>query len=374
MNGVIAGLVAITAGCHMVSPLSASIIGFIGGAIALFGASLLERLQIDDAIGAVPAHLFAGIWGTLALALFAKSGTLPAGVSTWDQFTIQLQGVVVIGLYAFSGSFLLLSLVNRFLPMRVSPAGERIGLNISEHGASSSLYDLISQMHHQARSGDFSRPVEVEPETEADQIATFYNAVLEKFNLETSRRHMTMQKLSQLAHYDTLTGLPNRRAFFDAVRNALEKSRRHDQTAALLYFDLDGFKQVNDEYGHDAGDRVLQEVGRRINLCLRETDVFARLGGDEFALVLERLGDPENEVQRIANKAIDCIAKPYEIEEGRMAQIGISIGIVLFRGNQGETPNKLIQQADQAMYAAKLAGRGSYYFYDREDAIFLPAG
>ncbi len=373
MNGVIAGLVAITAGCHMVSPVSASLIGFIGGLIALFGATLLERLEIDDAIGAVPAHLFAGIWGTLALALFARDGSLPVGVSPGEQFLIQLEGVVVIGLYAFGGSYLLLGLVNRLLPLRVSASGERIGLNIAEHGATSSLFDLISQMHHQARSGDFSRPVEVEAETEADQIATFYNAVLEKFNLETSRRQMAMQKLSQLAHYDTLTGLPNRRAFFEAVKHVLEKSRRHDQTAALLYFDLDGFKQVNDDFGHEAGDQVLKEVARWISTCLRETDVFARLGGDEFALVLEQLADPEKDVRTVADKVIECIGGPYELGDST-ASIGISIGIVLFRGIQGETPNRLIQQADQAMYAAKLAGKGGYYFYQKEDALFMPAG
>ena len=372
MNGVIAGLVAITAGCHMVSPVSAGIIGFIGGLIALFGASLLERFEIDDAIGAVPAHLFAGIWGTLALALFAADGSLPADMSHWGQFLIQLKGVAVIGLYAFGISFVLLSLINRLLPMRVSAYGERIGLNIAEHGATSSLFDLISQMHHQARSGDFSRPVEVEPETEADQIATFYNVVLEKFNLETSRRQMAMHKLSQLAHYDALTSLPNRRAFFEAVKHVLEKSRRHDHTAALLYFDLDGFKQVNDDFGHKAGDKVLKEVARRISSCLRETDVFARLGGDEFALVLEDMANPEKDVSIVADKIIECIGAPYELD-GKTAHIGISIGIVLFRGGQGETPNKLIQQADQAMYAAKLAGKGSYYFYQKDDALFMPA-
>jgi len=372
MNSVIAGLVAITAGCHMVSPVSAGLIGFIGGLIALFGATLLERFEVDDAIGAVPAHLFAGIWGTLALALFANDGSLPPEVSRWDQFLIQLQGITIIGLYAFGLSYIMLKGIDRLLSLRVSANGERIGLNIAEHGASSSLFDLISQMHHQARSGNFTRPVEVEPETEADQIATFYNAVLEKFNLETGRRQMAMQKLSQLAHYDTLTGLPNRRAFFEAVKHVLDKSRRHARTAALLYFDLDGFKQVNDDFGHEAGDQVLKEVARRINECLRESDVFARLGGDEFALVLDDLNDPVMDTQRVAEKVIECIGKPFAFGD-KEACIGISIGIVLFSGNQGDTPNRLVQQADQAMYAAKLSGKGTWYYYDKNDATFRPA-
>jgi Amt family ammonium transporter len=372
MNSVIAGLVAITAGCHMVSPVSASLIGFIGGLIALFGATLLERFEIDDAIGAVPAHLFAGIWGTLALALFASEGSLPAGIEPWQQLLIQLEGVTVIGLYAFGLSFVLLKLLNRLQPMRVSAYGERIGLNIAEHGATSSLFDLISQMHQQARSGNFSRPVEVEAETEAEQIATFYNVVLEKFNLETSRRQMAMQKLSQLANYDTLTGLPNRRAFFEALKHVLDKIRRHDRTAAMLYFDLDGFKQVNDEFGHEAGDQVLKEVARRINGCLRDSDVFARLGGDEFALVLDEMNAPETDVSIVAEKVIECIGKPFALQGGS-AVIGISIGIVLFHGKQGETANKLVQQADQAMYAAKLSGKGTWYIYDPNDAAFRPA-
>ncbi len=369
INSVIAGLVAITAGCHMVSPVSAGIIGFIGGLIALFGAYLLERKQIDDAIGAVPTHLFAGIWGTLALALFASEGSLAEGVGRADQFLIQLEGVATIGLYAFTVSYVLLKLVNRVISLRVSAAGERIGLNVAEHGATTSLYDLVSQMHHQALSGDFRRPVQVEPETEADQIATFYNAVLEKFNIETDRRQMAMHKLSQMAHYDTLTGLPNRCAFFDAVKRVLGKAHRHDETAALLYFDLDGFKQVNDQFGHDAGDEVLKETARRINGCLRETDIFARLGGDEFALVLDDMKAPQEDAIAVAEKVIEAVAQPYPLAAGE-AVIGVSIGIVLFRGEQGETCHRLIHRADQAMYAAKLAGKGTWYLYQGEDPIF----
>ena len=372
INSIIAGLVAITAGCHMVSPVAAGVIGFIGGLVAVFGTYLLERKQIDDAIGAVPTHLLAGIWGTLALAIFASEGSLPPGMARADQFLIQLEGIVVIGAYAFTLSFILLKVINHIVPLRVSAAGERIGLNISEHGATTSLVDLVSQMHHQASTGDFRRPVAVEPETEADQIATFYNAVLEKFNIETDKRQMAMYKLSQLANYDSLTSLPNRRAFFDAVKKVIGRAYRSDQFAALLYFDLDGFKQVNDQFGHEAGDVVLKETARRINGCLREYDVFARLGGDEFALVLEDMKMPEEDTIAVAEKIINVVAEPYQVAAGE-AVIGISIGIVLFRGAQGETVNTLVQRADQAMYAAKLSGKGTWYLYRKDDPIFAPA-
>ncbi len=372
MNGTIAGLVAITAGCHLVGPLSALAIGAAGGLIAFLGAALLERLRIDDAIGAVPVHLFAGIWGTLAVALFAPGAELPDGVGHWRQFLIQLEGVVVIGAYSFGLSFGLLYLIKRFARLRVTAREEVIGLNIAEHGATTSLLDLVTQMDEQRQSGDFSRQVRVEPETEADRIATFYNAVLDKFNLETSRRHMAMKKLAQLANYDTLTGLANRRVFFDAVKRAMARTRRMEGHGAVLYCDLDGFKHVNDKLGHEAGDKVLKECARRFATCVRESDLAARLGGDEFALLIDDARDAETAAIGIAEKLIQRLSEPIEME-GQTARVGVSVGIAVFGREAGDTVKSVIAKADHAMYLAKLAGKGVYHVYTDGREEFTPA-
>lgn len=373
MNGTIAGLVAITAGCHLVSPSSSLVIGAIGGGVSIWGAVLLERLKIDDAIGAVPVHLFAGIWGTLAVAFFTPTADLPGGFGHWPHFLVQLEGVVVIGLYSFGLSFAALLLIGRVMRLRVTPREEVIGLNIAEHGATTSLLDLITQMDEQRSSGDFSRQVRVEPETEAEQIATFYNAVLDKFNLENSRRHMAMKKLAQLANYDTLTGLANRRVFFDSVKRAMGRSRRIDGCGAVLYLDLDGFKGVNDKLGHEAGDKVLKEAARRIAICVRESDLAARLGGDEFALLIDDAPDPALAAAGIAEKLIAALSEPIELD-GQTARIGASIGIALFDGSAaGDTVKSVIAKADHAMYLAKLAGKGVYRFHTDEREEFTPA-
>jgi Amt family ammonium transporter len=278
MNGVIAGLVSITAACHMVTPIESILIGAIGGVICIYSSWLLESFRIDDAIDAVPAHLVAGIWGTLVVALFPDEGSWGTGLTRWEQFAVQLEGIIVIGIYAFTVSYLVLSMINKILPLRVSSQDELIGLNIVEHGASSALLDLVAQMDQQAKKGDFKRPVEVEQGTEASRIAVFYNAVLEKFNLETGRRQMAMRKLEQLASYDVLTGLPNRRVFFTATKRAVAHSKRKKSTVAVLYFDLDGFKAVNDEHGHDVGDKLLKAATTRMAESVREMDILARLG------------------------------------------------------------------------------------------------
>ncbi|MBF0255195.1 MAG: ammonium transporter [Gammaproteobacteria bacterium] len=363
MNGVIAGLVGITAGCHLVSPWSAVLIGSISGVLVVLSVPLLERFRIDDAIHAVPAHLFAGIWGTLAVALFAPLGSWLEGLSRWEFFQVQLLGVVSIGLYAFGLSFLLLLAMDRWVfRLRVSASDERIGLNIAEHGASSALLQLITQMDRQARSGDFSRPVEVEAETEAAQIASFYNTVLEKVSLEGDRKQMAMKKLAELANHDTLTGLANRRHFFDALKHVLARCSRTEVGGAVLYMDLDGFKQVNDRLGHQAGDDVLREAARRIQSSVREIDLVGRMGGDEFALLMEDADDPEEAAIRVAEKIIERVSEPWTVD-GEPVQIGVSIGIAPFSCTHLPGVKRLIQQADNAMYAAKLAGKGVYRFY-----------
>lgn len=193
LNGVIAGLVSITASAHMVSPLSAALIGFVGGIILYIGNWLMDKWQVDDVLSVVPAHLFAGIWGTLAVALFARTESLPENATHWSQLQVQLLGVVIIGLFSFGISFAFISFINRLTPLRVSNKNEMLGMNISEHRASTELIDLLSSMKTQEDKRDFAAKVPVEPFTEVGQIARQYNRVINRVKEEMHQRDQAIE-------------------------------------------------------------------------------------------------------------------------------------------------------------------------------------
>ena len=370
MNGVLAGLVAVTASCHLVTPLGALFVGAVGGMVCVLGTLLLERWQIDDAVGAVPVHLFAGVWGTLAVALCAPDGSWGEGVTRWQQLQTQALGIASVGAFALGVSYLVLRLINIALPLRVSENDERIGLNIAEHGASSAVLDLIVQMDRQARKGDFSGRVDVEPETEAARIAVFYNAVLDQFSVETNRRQMAMQKLAQLANYDTLTGLGNRRMFNEALARALRIPAGETRRSALLYVDLDDFKLVNDRYGHDFGDELLKYAARRMAALVPiDRGVLGRIGGDEFAVLLNRIEVPA-EAYELADAMLASLGETFAIQD-RPFSINASIGITFFDASDGDAA-RVLRRADEAMYVAKLAGKGKWRLYQPGAEEFAP--
>jgi len=178
LNGLIAGMVAVTASAHVVDAGAALLIGLVGSFIMYLADRLLFRLRIDDAVGAVPVHLASGIWGTLALALFADMEQLGTGLGRWEQLLVQGEGVIVAGLWAFGLTWIVLKLVNRVLPLRVTPDEERMGLNVSEHGARTELIELLEAMATHQHDGHFAQEVPVEPFTEVGQIAGQYNKVI----------------------------------------------------------------------------------------------------------------------------------------------------------------------------------------------------
>ena len=198
MNGSLAGLVGITGSAHIMTAVSAMGIGLIAGAVMFAGTLLLERLKLDDVVGAFPVHGCGGIWGTLAIPLFGDPETWGTGLGRWDQFLVQATGVGACFLWAFGLGFALLWLINRWHPLRIDPEGERIGLNVAEHGASTEILDLLNEMDEQRQTNDFSRHVSVEPHTEIGQIARQYNRVLDDINAETRRREAAMQALELL--------------------------------------------------------------------------------------------------------------------------------------------------------------------------------
>jgi diguanylate cyclase (GGDEF)-like protein/PAS domain S-box-containing protein len=177
-------------------------------------------------------------------------------------------------------------------------------------------------------------------------------------------RQQAEEALTRQALHDGLTGLPNRVLFDDRLQSAVARARRDGLPLSVLLLDLNRFKQANDTYGHQAGDLVLQEVGRRLQRILRETDTVARLGGDEFAIVLPGTGAEGAEL--VARRIVDAIADPI-VADGLALDVGTSIGIALF-GPDGEDPQALLERADAAMYIAKRAPehRGGYHFCTAE--------
>jgi diguanylate cyclase (GGDEF)-like protein/PAS domain S-box-containing protein len=163
----------------------------------------------------------------------------------------------------------------------------------------------------------------------------------------------------QQANFDTLTGLPNRRLFRNRLEHEVEKARRSGLLMAVLFIDLDLFKEVNDTLGHDYGDQLLVEAARRISACVRKSDTVARLGGDEFTVILVELH--ATNIELVAQKILARLAEPYQIGP-EVLYLSASIGITLYPVDAGD-PESLLKNADQAMYLAKKQGRNRFNYY-----------
>lgn len=174
------------------------------------------------------------------------------------------------------------------------------------------------------------------------------------------------RELAEQARRDSLTGLPNRRVFTEHLRQAIGRARRHPQSLAVMYVDLDGFKSINDRLGHAAGDRVLAEAALRLQASVRGTDCVCRLAGDEFTVILEGAGHPD-EVIRIGQRIIQRLAQPCMLGV-ESVRIGASVGAALFESH--ESIDSLCERADAAMYQAKHSGKGRFVL--AEEAPLTP--
>ena len=177
---------------------------------------------------------------------------------------------------------------------------------------------------------------------------------------DITERKESEERIWQQANFDTLTGLPNRRMFHDRLEQAVIKAHRSGTPLALMFLDLDRFKEVNDTLGHEAGDLLLKEAAHRLAGCIRETDTVARLGGDEFTVILSELHEPDK-LERIARAILQRLTEPFQIKT-QTVFISASIGITLFP-DDGDRVDMLLRNADQAMYAAKNSGRNRYSYF-----------
>lgn len=208
------------------------------------------------------------------------------------------------------------------------------------------------------------RDITQKKEHEADLRAA-QEELEQRVEQRTAELQEANEKLERVANFDNLTGLPNRFQFTTRFKQELSNARRHQHELALLYMDLDGFKQVNDSLGHEAGDILLQEVAVRLGKVTREEDTLARIGGDEFTLIAININTPDDAII-IAEKIISNINQPLKLK-GNMIDIGISIGISC-SPKDGADMDSLMRHADLAMYQAKQHGKNRYHYYqDSED-------
>lgn len=229
------------------------------------------------------------------------------------------------------------------------------------------LTDTARAMRHMADGKTRLEKLPVIRNDEVGELVKGFNFLVERLHKEEAAREASDAKLRHLAQHDSLTGLYNRAMLEERLGHALDRAARDGSQVALLFCDLDGFKPVNDQHGHDAGDEVLRQVAHRLSDGRRRVDTVARLGGDEFVILLTGLKDARAGAAIVAQQCLDAIAEPFEVE-GKLLSLGISIGIAKHAG-PAVSPSYLIAQADIAMYQAKRKGKGNYLFVEEADAV-----
>lgn len=197
-------------------------------------------------------------------------------------------------------------------------------------------------------------------------------------HVDITERKRNEHKHSNLAHLDALTNLPNRKLFNDRLKLALASAKRSKKMLAVLFIDLDLFKEINDQHGHKVGDMVLKKTAQRLLSCVRETDTVARLGGDEFVILISNI-ESESDVHKITDKLLESAVKPIEIVKSndtsqiidlklRNLQVSASIGVAIYP-QHGISEKTLVTNADSAMYLAKKTGKNQAKFFDDQTIV-----
>ena len=197
ITGPLAGLVSITASCAYVDPSDAIVIGSIGGIISGSTIVLLEKIKIDDVVSAIPVHLASGIWGTIAVAIFGNFEMMGVEKTRLEQLIIQLIGIASIGSFCFFGSYIIFKTINSFFPLRVGKIQEELGLNISEHNASTDTHELLEVLTKQAKSDDYSNRAPQDPFTDSGIIGTQYNVLMDRLEQTEKQKNIWKNRVSQ---------------------------------------------------------------------------------------------------------------------------------------------------------------------------------
>ena len=239
------------------------------------------------------------------------------------------------------------------------PLWRRVAARVA--GPLTRLVDITERV---SREQDFRLRASAGGSREVDALARSFNQMMaqlqqrdERLNHELSQRRQAEVRLNDLAYFDNVTGLHNRHYFRERIDAAVDRAARDGGGCALIYIDLDGFKQINDTLGHDGGDEMLREVGRRLTDTLRRSDGVCRLGGDEFAVIIDD-NSQTAQVEAVAAKLVEVVAAPYRLG-GRTAYVSASIGACLYP-DDADDRDSLMRHADGAMYRAKQGGKNTY--------------
>lgn len=219
---------------------------------------------------------------------------------------------------------------------------------------------LADAMRQVSESKDFSLRADKPGNDEIGCLYDGFNEMLQEIEERNLVLRQRQEHLQELAHFDTLTHLPNRVLFHDRLQQAMNLAQRTNQVIAVMFLDLDRFKDINDTLGHRTGDLLLQHVADRMGLVLRDCDTVARLGGDEFTVFVQDIKTADN-ARRIAQKLLDLFEIPYCLE-GQQVYVTCSIGVTLFPAD-GDSMDELLMNADIAMYHAKADGKNTYRLY-----------
>jgi len=243
---------------------------------------------------------------------------------------IQLIILVVVGLSGFFAQMLMSSIIK---PIK-------------------QINEVLTKISHE----DFSKRIRITSEDELGKMS-------EMLNNSIAMLQNTFQELSTLVNYDKLTSLPNRKMFQEEIEKCISRCNCSDELFAVMFIDVDNFKNINDTYGHTTGDKLLEIVAKRMKIYIRDSDILARLGGDEFAILLQDIKNP-TVPGNIANKILDAMQKPIYINQHTIFS-SISIGIYV-SDHQNESREKILSYADVAMYAAKNSGKAKYIYFNKK--------
>jgi diguanylate cyclase (GGDEF)-like protein/PAS domain S-box-containing protein len=306
---------------------------------------LSERIRAEQALRASDDRFRALIRSVSdIIAILSPSGTIryisPAAESLWGCSVVALHGQSILEYLDGEDKERFLEFLKQ-MPQRHVKSELKSTLRCIDVGKRCRFFEvtLVNLVHESAVNGI---------------VATFHDA---------TERNLYEQELSKLAYQDPLTGLANRAHFMERLQNALAQGSGGTQWVAVLFFDLDNFKQINDRFGHEYGDRVLCIVADRIRSCMRKEDIAARLGGDEFTLLIEGVVSVE-QVLPLAQRLIHLLHQPITIDRHEMS-IGASMGIALGQPFQ-DSCEVVLRNADLAMYLAKNSGKGCFRIYSEE--------
>lgn len=202
------------------------------------------------------------------------------------------------------------------------------------------------------------------PHIVSGEVKGFFVLVADSTHLKRIEKELLEEKnkVEALATHDFLTGLPNRVLLYDRINKEIAATKRYKKGFSVFCMDLDKFKNINDTYGHDVGDILLQQIALRLNRIVREVDTVARLGGDEFVILAPQVSSIKD-AQVIASKILNEVSRPYSLLNNTIEIISFSIGIAFYPQN-GETMNELLKNSDKAMYKAKQKGHNRFEFLD----------